>query len=103
MNEIVNGDYRVSEKLDMLEEYKKHIIDEIKKEKENVLKGFKFCPRCNEYYKEKAYETLSCQETRNICTYRDAGYGDDDIYEDVKCNVAYSICPVGHKIEENVY
>ncbi len=86
----------------MLIEYKDEINKQIDDAIKDVKKGYKYCPKCREYYRTKAYEILKTKEERTVCTYRDAGYGDDDVYERIMCNINYSICPMGHKIEENV-
>ena len=54
IEEIVNGNYKVTEKRKMLNELRKQLIDEIDKAEEDIIKGYKYCPKCNEYYKEKA-------------------------------------------------
>lgn len=98
----MNGSYKVTEKQNMLYKLKQELNEEIDKAVKEVKKGYKYCPKCNEYYKEKAWDIENKREKRNVCTYRDAGYGDDDIYEDKVCSVTYEICPIGHIIEKNV-
>lgn len=78
------------------------MLQKIKQTEIDITKGYKYCPKCKEYYREKTWENEFRTEIRNICTYRDCGYGDDDRYENVKCNVQYGICPMGHYIEEKV-
>lgn len=102
INEIVNGSYKVTEKQKLLMEYKDKINKQIDSAIEEVEKGYKYCPQCREYYRIKSFEKECIKEERTICTYRDAGYGDDDKYERLMCTVSYSICPMGHKIEENI-
>ena len=102
IEEIVNGSYKVTEKQKLLMEYKDNINKQIADAIEEVEKGYKYCPQCREYYKNKAFETEHKKEERTICTYRDAGYGDDDKYERLMCSIQYSVCPMGHKNEENV-
>jgi len=102
IDEIVNGSYKVTEKQDMLYRLKKELNKEIDKAVEKVKKGYKYCPQCREYYKEKAWEVGHKTEKRNVCIYRDAGYGDDDTYEDKMCSVIYEICPIGHVMEKDV-
>lgn len=99
---IVNGSYKVTEKQSMLNHLKKEFNEEIDKVIKEVTKGYKYCPECKEYYKEKAWDRDRKTEKRNVCTYRDAGYGDDDTYEDKICSVTYEICPMGHIIEKEV-
>lgn len=100
--DIVNGNYKVTEKQKMLNDFKDEINKQINDAIIEIKKGYKYCPNCKEYYKIKAFETEHTKEERTICTYKDSGYGDDDIYEKLTCKISYSICPIGHKIEENI-
>lgn len=95
IEKIVNGNYKVTEKQKLLIEYKEKIDCALRE----VTNGYKYCPRCGEYYKINTWETENRKEERTVCTYRDAGYGDDDKYERLLCPVQYSICPIGHRIE----
>lgn len=103
IEEIVNGNYKVTEKKKMLKELKKQFLNEIDKAEEDIIKGYKYCPKCNEYYKEKAWETEYKTERRNVCTFHSLSAFDEDTYEYKDCHVTYSICPVGHRIEENIH
>lgn len=100
--EIVNGSYKVTEKQSMLYKLKKEFNEKIDEAVEKVKKKYKYCPKCKEYYKDKAWDTEHKTEKREVCTYRDAGYGDADVYEDKICSVTYEICPIGHVIEKDV-
>ena len=102
IDEIVNGSYKITEKQEMLKKYKEEINHQIADAAAKIVQGYKYCPQCKEYYKEKAWDTEYKTEKRNICTYRDAGYGDDDTYEYKTCFVQYGICPIGHRIEEHM-
>ena len=86
----------------MLYQLQEEFNKEINEALEEVKKGYKYCSKCKEYYKEKAWEIEHKVEKKNVCTYHDAGYGDDDIYEDKMCSVTYEICPIGHVIEKEV-
>ena len=103
IEEIVNGNYKVTEKRKMLNELRKQLIDEIDKAEEDIIKGYKYCPKCNEYYKEKAQETEYKTERRKVCTFHSLSAFGDDRWENKDCHITYSICPVGHKIEENIH
>lgn len=99
IGEIKNSNNTVKEKLDMLNNFKEDIKLSIAKAEEDILKGYKWCPKCKEYYRTDTYITTGENEVRNICTYRDAGYGDDDEWNDVAGLMVYEICPLGHKKE----
>ena len=103
LEDILNGNYTVREKKELLYKFKNNINKEIKEVDKQIVDGFTYCPKCREWYRDKTWETDIIKEIRNICTYHDAGYGDDDRYEDVNCTVTYMICPLGHKIEKDMY
>ncbi len=86
----------------MLYKLKKKLNEEIDKAVEEVKKGYKYCPKCKEYYKEKAWETEHKTEKRKVCTFHSLAEFDDDTYEDKICSVTYEICPMGHVIEKDV-
>lgn len=103
IEEIVNGNYKVTEKQKMLKELRKQFLNKIDKAKEDIIKGYKYCPKCNEYYKEKAWETEYRIERRNVCTFHSLSAFEDDRWKNKDCHITYGICPVGHKIEENIH
>lgn len=86
----------------MLNEYKDEINKQVNEAIKEIEKGYKYCPQCKEYYKEKAWEKEEKQEIRKVCTYTDPVEWQDNEYENKKCFVEYSICPMGHMIEENI-
>lgn len=77
--------------LENTEDFIISIINDLIKE---TKKSFnKYCRNCGKYFNsdkdkflEEEYETL-------ICTYSDAGYGDDDEYAPVKYRETYQRCP----------
>jgi hypothetical protein len=99
IDNIVKGSYKVTEKENMLSELKEKIDNEFKNAREEIHKGYRYCPQCGEWYKEKAFDNYSKTERRNICTFRDPCEFGEDKYEDKDCVVDYSECPMGH-IEE---
>lgn len=102
LEEIVNGNYKVTEKQKLLNEFKEQILEEIHKAEIEIKKGYKYCPKCGEYYKEKAWETEYKTGHREVCTFHSLAEFDDDTYEYKDCIVTYSICPMGHRIEDYV-
>lgn len=99
IDEIVNGSFKVTKKQKMLLQLKKEVDEEIDVALEIAKEGYQWCPKCKEYYKEKAWECIIKREKKNIYAYCDAGYGDDDICEEKTCSILYDICPMGHVIE----
>lgn len=102
IDKIVNGSYKVTEKQNLLFKLQKDFNEEIAKAIEEVEKGYKYCPTCKEYYKEKAWETKYKMENRTVRTFHSLAEFDDDKYEDKICSITYDICPMGHIIESNV-
>ena len=103
LEDILNGNYTVKEKKCLLDKFKDNIKTQVEEVETKIEEGYTYCPKCEEWYKDKAWETDIKQEVRNICTYHDAGYGDDDRYEDVNCTVTYMVCPLGHRVEMDMY
>lgn len=52
-----------------------------------------FCEKCKKYYLKKKWKYITVNEVKTIYTYRDAGYGDDDVLQDVEYSIIYGICP----------
>ena len=46
----------------MLNEYKDEINKQVNEAIKEIEKGYKYCPQCKEYYKEKAWEEEEKQE-----------------------------------------
>ena len=103
LEDILNGNFTVKEKQALLDKYKDNVKCQVKYVEEKIKEGYTYCPMCDEWYKNKAWETDTKTEVRNVCTYRDSGYGDDDTYEDKQCLIVYNVCPLGHRIENEVH
>lgn len=102
INEIINGNYKVTEKQNLLTDYRDRVNKQINDAIEAIKKGYKYCPQCKEYYKENAWEKENKIEMREICTYTDPVQWSENEYENKKCSVVYDVCPMGHMIEENI-
>lgn len=98
----MNGSYKITEKQNMLYKLKQELNEEINKAVKEIEKGYKYCPKCKEYYKEKAWEIENKREKRNVRTFHSLAEFDDDTYEDKMCSITYEICPIGHIIEKNI-
>lgn len=102
VDNIVNGSLTVVEKQKMLEELRHEINSYISDAFETIKIGYKYCPECKQYYKEKAWETEVKHELRNVCTFYSPCEFDEDRYEHKNCIIKVSICPMGHRIEDKV-
>ena len=69
------------------------VKQDIKTEIHNITKGKIHCGHCDNYFSNS--DATYKEETRTIreCVYTDCGYGDDDLYADVKYKILYYICP----------
>ena len=83
-------------------EYREKITKQIDDAIKEVEIGYRYCPKCKEYYKEMAWENKDKIEVRKVCTHIDPVQWSENEYENKKCSVSYSICPIGHMIEENI-
>ena len=59
------------------------------KDKEKYI----FCDKCRKYHLKTKWKEEYIKEVREVYTYRDAGYGDDDRIGDVEYMVVYHTCP----------
>ena len=102
IEQIVDGNYKVTEKLQMFSDLKEELLNQINDAESNLLKEYKYCPKCKEYYRNKVWDTEVKQEVREICTFwNPCEFGEHD-YENKLCTVTYSICPMGHKKQKNL-
>ena len=53
-----------------------------------------YCEKCKKYHLKTKWKERIAKEVREVTTYIDAGYGDDDKMGDVEYMVRYHICPV---------
>lgn len=87
------------QKLDILLSKYKEKIEQIKKD---LIKDFRYCYKCKDYYKKNAWEIGVRSVTRTKCKNPLAGgYLDDYEYEQVTEEETYYECPKGHKIVDN--
>jgi len=62
------------------------------------------CKKCGKYYLKTKWKEEYVKEVREVTTYIDAGYGDDDRMGDVEYMVVYNTCPeCGERIETAKY
>lgn len=97
IEDILNGNYKVTEKKEMLRELRKQVTKEFNEAEDNITQGYEYCPKCKEYYREKSWETETKTERREVCTSSSLVDHDDDIWEYKNCSITYEICPMGHK------
>ena len=102
IEDILNGNYKVTEKQKMILKLRKQFLNELENAANIITEGYKYCPECKEYYKEKAWETETKTERREVCTFSSLVDHDDDRWEYKNCSVKYAICHMGHRFEEDV-
>lgn len=102
IEDIINGNYKVTEKQKMILKLRKQFLNELENAENNITEGYKYCPKCKEYYREKSWEKETKTEHREVCVFSSLVDHDDDRYEYKNCSVKYAICPMGHRIEEKV-
>ena len=103
VDNIVNGSYTVVEKQKMLEKLRDEINSYISDAFEQIKIGYKYCPECKQYYKEKAWETEVKHELREVLVLYSPCEFDDNTYEHKNCTIHTDICPMGHRIENGVH
>ena len=82
-------DKQVAE-LDKLQECLKQVRENTKAK---IDKKYIFCFNCRKYYPIKSYKIEEKTEKTTICTYRDCGYGDDDMFAPAIRKFKERICP----------
>lgn len=102
IEEIFNDDnLTISEKLNRLDNLKKVYEELIEQSKKTLIKDYRYCPKCKEYYKRTAWENGVRSVTRQRCKNPLMGYLDKYEYEEVIEQELYAECPKGHKIVDN--
>lgn len=102
IEKVVNSNEKVTEKKRILKEMRERATTAINQAMDRVENGYKYCPKCKEWYREQAWETIYTNETREVCTFHDPCEFGEDKYENKECSIKIVICPIGHAIEEEV-
>lgn len=92
IEEIINGSHSIREKEALINRLSKELLEEIRS-------GYKLCPRCNTYYRETTWDTVTESKTERVCIYEDPINSGGNEYKDKLVKRTYEVCPVGHKIE----
>lgn len=81
-------------KLEFLNKLRYDWIPSLHKElTEKATKGQQKCKHCGKYSREKDFIYDNRIEVKNVQTYSDCGYGDDDRFGDVEFEIKYAKCP----------
>ena len=95
----------VKEKVDRLEKLKENTLILFKTTREEILKGYSYCPYCDTYYKDKAWDSIETSKTEKV--FVNNSYEDHcsltsiaSYWEDKEVPYLQKICPVGHTLEE---
>lgn len=100
----VDDNLSVKEKIEKFEELyetlKKENIECLKSFREKVQEGYKWCPKCKDYYREQTFIYDTKEVLEEECTNRlTGGYLDPYEYRPVCHTYRYAICPKGHWIQ----
>lgn len=97
----VDDNLSVKEKIEKFEE----LYEIIKKENAECLdtfrtkiqEGYKWCPKCKDYYRENTFELAKKEVLEEECTNQlTGGYLDPYEYRPIYNTYLYYICPKGH-------
>lgn len=99
---IEDDSITVSEKLQKLDVLLSKYKEKIEQTKKDLIKDFRYCHKCKDYYKRSAWEISIRAVTRLRCKNPlTGGYLDDYEYEDIMEEETCYECPKGHKIIDN--
>ena len=102
IEEIINNDnFSISEKLAELSDLDEKYHQKIEQVKKEITADYRYCPKCQDYYKGTAWEHGVRSVTRLRCTNPNMGYLEKYEYEEVTEQEFYAECPKGHKIVDN--
>lgn len=90
IDDILNGSHTIEEKEELIRTLSSTLSKKIKV-------GYRYCKKCGNYYREKAWDTCYETNTENICVYEDPINSGGNNYEESVVTRKYSICPMGHK------
>lgn len=100
IDNIINENLKVTEKLTKLNELEAKTKEEFKKAREKVKEGFCYCEKCGEYFRADTFKITQEYGIRNICTFHSLAEFDEDEYEDKNVLIETTECPLGHKTEK---
>lgn len=97
-------DLTIKEKIDLCVKLRKEKYDNAEVACDVTLKaikkGYKHCPKCDDWYRENTFEHTTKELLEEYCTNQlTGGYLEDYEYEDIYRTYAYDICPKGHWIQ----
>ena len=99
-NILNNNSLSITDKLNKLDNLMIIFKHKIEETKNNLKRDYRYCNKCNEYYKLKAWDmgihTVTYQKCTNPLT---GGYLDDYEYEQVTEDETYFECPKGHRVK----
>lgn len=102
IDDIVNGNYTVIEKEEMLADLFDRFRHAYNEAKKKIVANYKYCPLCKEYYKISAWENSAVSGTKRTCVFRDLTNKGNDKYENTPCTIEYLECPRGHRFEKGM-
>lgn len=90
IEDILHGSYSVKEKLKLIDELSKDFVKEVKI-------GYRYCSKCNNYYRDKSWDITSETKIESVCIYQDPINSGGNEYKDKEITRIYCVCPMGHK------
>ena len=99
LQNILNGNCSASEKIEQIEAYKNKTLEDITAALNILFAEYKYCPRCEQYYKQSAWGHLEREENREYCSFLPLAEWEQPEYKRDDFIVEYTECPVGHLYE----
>lgn len=97
IKDIINSGCKPDEKIQALD----LLVDDIEMAR-GILSGkYRYCPKCDDYYLSRSWFRDNETREAKICTYDDPINSGGNEYADGFIKIVYSVCPKGHKYEED--
>lgn len=88
----------IKEKRDLLDLLQTQVNQECAKAKTEITRGYIYCPRCDDYYKEKAWDITERLVEKQVLIENNTSIGYAPYYETVEELEFTFECPKGHRI-----
>ena len=99
LQNILNNNCSASEKIEQIEAYKNKTLEDITAALNILFAEYKYCPRCDQYYKQSAWGHIEREENREYCSFFLLVAWEQPEYKRDDFIVEYAECPVGHLYE----
>ena len=99
LQNILNNNCSASEKIEQIEAYKNKTLEDITTALNEIFAEYKYCPRCDQYYKQSTWAHIKREENREYCSFLPLAEWEQPEYKRDDFIVEYTECPVGHLYE----